>query len=87
MTTEVNHGKQIVVLERGFVYVGDAVTDGTWCTITNASNVRRWGTSKGLGELAASGPLPNTKLDPAGTVKAPMRSVIAMLSCEAARWA
>lgn len=81
-----DHGKQIVVLDRGFVYVGDVKTDADWCVLENASCVRRWGTSKGLGELAASGPLENTVLDPAGTVRAPMRAVIAMLACEADKW-
>ncbi len=81
-----DHGKQIVVLDRGFVYVGDVKTDADWCVIENASCVRRWSTSKGLGELAASGPLENTVLDPAGTVRAPMRAVIAMLACEADKW-
>ena len=80
------HGKQIVVLDRGFVYVGDVTTDADWCVIEGASCVRRWGTSKGLGELAASGPLENTVLDPAGTVRAPMRAVIGMLKCEAEKW-
>ncbi len=81
-----DHGKQIVVLDRGFVYVGDVTIDGDWCLISNAQNVRRWGTSKGLGELAASGPLKATVLDPAGTVRAPMRALIAMLACEAGKW-
>lgn len=83
---EVEHGKQIVVLDRGFVYVGDVKTDGHWCTISGASCVRRWGTKKGLGELAASGPLSETKLDPAGTVRAPLRAVIALIECEASKW-
>jgi len=82
----VEHGKQIVVLDRGFVYVGEVKTDGQWCTISGARCVRRWGTKKGLGELAASGPLENTVLDPAGTVQAPMRAVIALLKCEAEKW-
>jgi len=82
-----DHGKQIVILDRGFVYVGEVVTDETWCTISNASNVRRWGTTKGLGELAAGGPTRNTVLDPAGTVRAPMSSVVAMLGCEVDKWA
>ncbi len=81
-----DHGKQIVVLDRGFVYVGTVTTDADWCVLTNASCVRRWGTKTGLGELAASGPLENTVLDPAGTVRAPMRAVIAMLACEVEKW-
>jgi hypothetical protein len=53
-------------------------SDADWCVIEDASAVRRWGTTKGLGELAANGPLENTKLDRAGRVRAPLRAVIAM---------
>jgi len=73
--------KQIVVLDRGFVYVGTVALTKDWCTITNAQNIRRWGTTRGLGQLAQEGPQPNTVLDPAGTVRAPMRAVIAMIDC------
>lgn len=82
-----NHGKQIIILDRGFVFVGDVVIDDQWCTISTAKCVRRWGTSKGLGELAANGPLPNTVLDDAGTVRAPLRAVIGLIACEAGKWA
>lgn len=82
----VNHGFQIAILDRGFVYVGEVTTDGDWCVITNAKNIRRWGTSKGLGELAASGPLSNTVIDPAGTVRAPMRTLIGLIACEVSKW-
>jgi hypothetical protein len=78
----------IVVLDRGFVYAGDVTIDGDWCIISDAQNVRRWGTSRGLGELAEKGPQRNTQLDPSGTVKAPLRAVIAMIaiSSERAKW-
>ncbi|MFT4095907.1 MAG: hypothetical protein QM651_02210 [Rhodoblastus sp.] len=79
--------KQIVILDRGFVFVGDVAQDGDWLVISSARNVRRWGTTKGLGELAASGPLPNTKLDPAGLVRAPLRAVIGTIDCEPSKWA
>lgn len=77
---------QIVILDRGFVYVGDVAIEGDWMIIRNARNVRRWGTTKGLGELAKNGPLTNTQLDPAGTVRAPMRAVIGLVECEASSW-
>lgn len=77
---------QIVILDRGFVFVGDVSVEGDWLVIRNAKNVRRWGTSKGLGELAKEGPKTETKLDPAGTVRAPMRAVIGLLECEASSW-
>ena len=61
--------KRIIVADRGWVFVGDCVDneDGS-VTISNAQNIRRWGTSKGLGELV-NGPLENTKTDFYGTVK------------------
>ncbi len=77
---------QIVVLDRGFVYAGRVeITDGV-VTITNAKCVRRWGTSNGLGELAAEGPKPNTRLDEAGTVVAPMAALIHLIACNAGAW-
>jgi len=81
-----SEGLNIVILDRGFVYVGDVEISGDWVIITNAKNVRRWGTSQGLGELAAKGPQPETKLDMGGTIKAPRRALIGLLKCEASKW-
>ena len=89
MTKQVDNcvsGKQIVILDRGFVYVGDVEIAGDWLVISNAANVRRWGTKKGLGELASCGPTVNTQLDPTPTVRAPLRAVIGTIQCEAAKW-
>ena len=58
-------GWQIVVLQRGWVVVGKMMKEGNQCTLTDASVIRRWGTSNGLPELAESGPLPETKLEKA----------------------
>ncbi|MHB8406215.1 MAG: hypothetical protein ACYDCJ_12410 [Gammaproteobacteria bacterium] len=77
---------QIVVLDRGYVYVGRVRRDSNFVHITNARNVRRWGTSKGLGELVR-GPLSPTVLDPAGTVHAPLRALIALIDVEQEPWA
>ena len=78
-------GTAIVVLDRGFVYVGNVTCDSEWCVITQAQNIRQWGTTKGLGELV-NGPLPSTKLDAVGTVRAPMRSVISLIDTKADKW-
>ena len=64
-------GFAIVVLDRGFVYVGDVRMDDRFCVISGARNIRRWGTTRGLGELALDGPLQHTVLDAVGTVRAP----------------
>ena len=77
---------QIVILQRGFVFVGAFEQDGPNCTLRNAYNVRRWGTTAGLGELAEKGPLTNTKLDKAGTVQFHELTVVARLSCDQEAW-
>jgi hypothetical protein len=84
--TEVLEGHAIVVLDRGFIYVGNVRHDGDWCVIENARNVRVWGTTQGLGQLALEGPQPNTKLDAVGTVRAPSRAVIHLIDTEASLW-
>ena len=76
---------KIVVLDRGFVYVGHVEVSADWVTITRAQNIRVWGTSKGLGELT-HGPLSGTKLDNVGTVKAPFRALISLIDVEQKAW-
>lgn len=60
---------RIIVADRGWVFVGNCEdhADGS-VTISNAKNIRLWGTTKGLGELA-NGPLSGTKHDTYGTVR------------------
>ena len=76
---------KIVVLDRAYVYVGYVKIDGEFLVITSAKNIRVWGASKGLGELA-NGPLPSTKLDHTGTVRAPLRALIHMIDVEQSKW-
>ena len=76
---------KIAVLDRGFVYVGRVKVDADFLVISNAKNIRIWGTSKGLGELV-SGPLKGTKLDQVGTVRAPLRAVISLIDVVESKW-
>lgn len=76
---------KIVVLDRGFVYVGRVTLDGDFVVIAGAKNIRKWGTTKGLGELI-NGPLANTVLDAVGTVRAPLRALIHMIEVEQTKW-
>jgi hypothetical protein len=78
-------GVAIAVLDRGFVYVGNVTIEDDWCVLRNAKNIRVWGTTKGLGELV-NGPTPNTKLDPVGVVRVPMRAVISLIDVDASKW-
>ena len=75
-------GKQIVVIDQGFVHVGDCeVSDGV-LTIHNCKNLRVWGTKQGLGELV-SGPQKETKADDCGTVIVPFGRVVFFLAVTA----
>lgn len=71
---------RILVLQRGWVVVGEYREVGDECVLENASVIRRWGTSKGLGELA-KGPLENTVLDACGTVRAHKLAVVMQIEC------
>ena len=85
-TNTEEHGKSIIVLERGFVFVGDASSDDKWIRIAGARSIIRWGTKSHLAELANGGPQPNTKLGDPSDVKAPLGSLIAILPVDAAKW-
>jgi hypothetical protein len=83
---EVLKGFAIVVADRGFVYAGNVESDERFCVVENARNVRKWGTTKGLGQLALEGPTAETVLDEVGTVRIPARAVISIIDSEAAKW-
>lgn len=78
--------KSIVVLQRGWVVVGDLVKGSTESKIVNASVIRRWGTKKGLGELALEGPKSETKLDECGTVRFNNGSEVCTIDCVSEKW-
>lgn len=79
--------KQIVIAQRGWVFVGDVSRSGDDVTISDASCIRRWGTTKGLGELAANGPAKSTVLDAMGTVRLHALAVVASIDCQESKWA
>lgn len=85
-TKQVLSGFAIVVADRGFVYVGNTTVDEKFTVITDAQNIRRWGTKKGLGELALEGPKAETALDSVGVVRIPARAVISIIETEAKLW-
>ena len=85
-TKTVTSGFGIVIVDMGFVYVGDIHVDDDWCVITNAFNLRVWGTTKGLGQLAEDGPTATTVMDSTGTVRIPNHAIIAVIDTEQAKW-
>ena len=79
---------KIVVLQRGWVMVGKLERDGSECKLHQASVIRNWGTTRGLGEIAEAGPKKDTKLDPCnGVVEFDWLTVVAAISINEAKWA
>ena len=78
---------KIVILQRGWVMVGRFERNGSDCKLNNASVIRSWGTTNGLGEIAKNGPNFNTKLDKTnGLVEFDYLTVVASISCEEKSW-
>lgn len=77
---------QLVVLPRGWVMVGECEEKNGTLFLKNASVVRRWGTTRGLPELANEGPLTDTKLDGKCDMEFPMSAIIAKLKCNDNAW-
>ena len=50
-------------------------------TIEDASVIRKWGTTRGLGEIALSGPTQETVLDPCGAVEVERHAVLMRINC------
>ena len=78
---------KIVILQRGWIMVGRFERNGSDCKLHNASVIRVWGTSRGLGEIAKNGPTSKTTLDPTnGVVEFDYLTVVATISCEEKEW-
>lgn len=71
--------KQIIIAQRGWVFVGIVSDIDGIALIEKAKNIRRWGTSHGLGQLAKEGPTSNTVLDDYGTVRLHPLSIVARI--------
>ena len=76
---------KIAVLDRGFVYVGRVSFEGEFIILKDALNVRKWGTTRGLGELV-NGPLSGTVLDKVGTVTATKKALMHLIDVEQKKW-
>jgi hypothetical protein len=77
---------RIVVIDNRFVAVGVYEPGSAESTLSNAAIVRRWGTTKGLGQIAEGGPTENTVLDPAPTMHVNNSRVLYTVKCDAAKW-
>ena len=78
---------KIVILQRGWVMVGRLSKTGSDCTLHNASIIRTWGTTKGLGEIAQGGPTSSTKLDKCnGVVEFDSLTMVCSITCRESSW-
>lgn len=77
---------KIVVLQRGWVYVGFFERDGYDCKLHNSHCIRVWGTTKGLQELV-NGPTRSTKLDKCdGVVEFDYLTVVHTITVNKNKW-
>lgn len=82
-----NSNVKIVVLQRGWVVVGRFSQDGDMCHLDDASVVRIWGTTRGLGQLAKEGPTSSTRLDKTNAqVTFHILTTVLMVDCVEAIW-
>lgn len=79
--------KRIVIAQRGWVFVGDFSIEDGYVVLRNAQNVHKWGTTKGLAEIALCGPTDETVLHPAGIVRVHELAVVATIDCVPEKWA
>ena len=71
----------IVVCDRGFVLYGRISIADNYVTIRECCCIRRWGTSRGLGQLAIEGPQPETQLDPQPPTRVHELQVVQIIDC------
>ena len=79
-------GKHIVVLQRGWVVVGDLFKQGHDCMLKNCWVIRNWGTTKGLGEIAENGATSKTVLDPSPEISFNELTVVLFIKCNESKW-
>jgi len=77
---------KIVILQRGWVYIGRFLKDGDNCQLKNAYCIRIWGTTKGLQELVG-GATSKTILDKCeGMVEFSWLTVIHTITVNESNW-
>jgi len=77
---------RIIILQRGWIYIGEYYQDGDNCRLEKAKVIRRWGTTRSIGQLAIEGKQEGTVLDEAGTVRFHQLTVVATIDCDISKW-
>jgi hypothetical protein len=77
---------KIVILQRGWIYIGRFEKNGNDCRLHNAYCIRTWGTTKGLCELV-NGATSSTKLDKCeGIVEFDWLTVVHTITVNSSKW-
>lgn len=76
---------KIVVLDKGFVYVGYTEVKDGWVHMHDCLNIRRFGTTEGLGQLR-NGPTSETVFDKVGELIAPLHALISIIDVVGTAW-
>lgn len=77
---------KIAILQRGWIIIGRYYEDGEMVILEDSYVIRRWGTEKGLGELAMSGKQSETVLDKVGTTKFHKLTSVYFIDCKKSVW-
>ena len=77
---------QILVLNRGWIIIGRVKEEKNKTFIVNASVIRNWGTTKGLGELAHDGKLNDTVLDKCPDIEVDTLNIVLLMNCNENNW-
>lgn len=74
-----DESREIVILQRGWIMVGNVTKKGNDIVMTDTLLIRRWGTTQGIGQLALTGPTKETIVCPCGVVKVHELAVVARI--------
>jgi len=77
---------QIVVLNRGWIVIGKVTESASKTIIKDASVIRYWGTTNGLGELAEHGKTDKTKLDSCPDITVETCNIVLTMNCNQSNW-
>lgn len=75
----------IVVLQFGWVFVGELYSVDGAIELRNGKNIRKWGTEKGIMQLK-NGPLAHTVLDPHSDISINPQAIIMWILTEKSKW-
>lgn len=83
---QIEFGLNLVVVDNGFVYVGNTVYQEGYYIVTDCANVQKAGTERGFGQIAFDGPTNSTVLDRSPHILIPANRVCHLMKCVDEKW-